>query len=133
MSIKFKSDLGWIAGMAILFFVLSYYSHKPQDRERFEKAPITGVQQQVSESVETIPKYHRMGWGESLSDIVCRYYPCKTQEDVEYKIEQIQKLNWDEREIDRRDIYEVVDGKLVSGQDGLADIVYFLETIKIRE
>lgn len=139
MVMKIKSDFWWIGGIVALFFALNLIPHPNKDLKNSEKETKTSVQQSVSKPIEyfnkkgeKIPQYYRVKWGESLSDIAKKYFDCEYSWQVENNVKKIQKLNWDDAEISRRDIYEVRDEKLVSGKDGLADVVYFLESIKLR-
>ncbi|MDZ7859189.1 MAG: hypothetical protein U5O15_00735 [Candidatus Krumholzibacteriota bacterium] len=134
----------WIKYVAGVIFagilvtaVIKYDPHGLNDLQEFQDSSRNVViapsaESRVSEqdkSSETkqenkIKKYHRIGWGESLSDIAEKYYEdCQSWANIQYRVKKIQELNWSEEEIKSRDL----------NGDGLVDKIIYYNTIKIRE
>lgn len=132
-----KYVAGVIVAGSLVTAVIKYDPHGLNDLQKFQDTrrnfvDTTSIEPRVSEqdkSSETkqenkIPKYHTVGWGESLSDIAVKYYEdCQSWANIQYRVKKIQELNWSEEEIKSRDL----------NGDGLVDKVIYYNTIKIRE
>ena len=123
---RFKSDIRGIVTLGLIFLAASFYT--PPGLRKSEKIsePVktSGVERVVKPAKENpIPRFHRMGWGESLYGVAKRYYPHEDHGGLMYQADKIAKLNWDEEERKQRD----TDG------DGIADHVVYNKIIRVRE
>lgn len=108
-----------------------FYSCGDKESKEIAPEPMTRKEAHViREAPKAIEKMtYVVSEGDYLSKIALNEFG---SENVYGNVKKIQNLNWSAEEIKRRDTHKTIEGRLVSGSDGLVDLIYPGEDLKLE-